>query len=260
MLATFSVAALSSTVFAEVPARHKARAIHSAAQLAEEMRKLEAPWGGPGWNQLSAHKKIRNLVNAYVAYQLNRGSIARGSLEKNLADAIRQAMRRSWAEHPARVLRCGSDSTGFYVVAFILDEAAVGSTSVIQIYKDAGRGWALTSEGGSEMNDANMDVLLLPFSPNEGRLFTYGMIFGANQGPTKAMLYSLSAERVRPIWKMSSTLGLSAKIVRDHLVLRYRDTKLFYAHREPDAFRDVYVQSDKGLKLLSHKPLLHDEQ
>ncbi len=224
------------------------------------MRKLEAPWGGPDWNQLSAHKKIRSLVTEYVAYELNRGSAARGSLEKNLAGAIRQAMARSWAEHPARVLRCCSASPSFYVVAFMLDEAAVGSTSVIQIYKDAGRGWALAGEGGGEMNDSNMDVLLLSFSPDEVRLFTYGMIFGANQGPTKAMLYSLSEAGVRPIWKMRATLGLSARIVRERLVLRYRDTKLFYAHREPDAFRDVYVQRDKGLKLLSHRPLLRDEQ
>lgn len=235
-------------------------AIHSVARLAAEIQRIEAPWRESSWNQRSAHRQIRSLITQYVAYELDQGPAARGQLEKNLSTAINAAMWRSWAEHPARILFCCPGVPGAYVVAFVLDEAAGGATAAIQTYKAADGVWTLASEGGSEMNDTDMDVLLFPVSENGLRLFAYGGLFGANQAVSRGIVYSISESGVKPIWRMKDTLGLSAKMTRRGLVLRYRDAKLFYARRYPDAFQDVYMQNDGGLSLLSHTPLPPAEQ
>lgn len=234
--------------------------VRSAAQLGAQIRKLEASWDDPNWNQHLTHKHIQALITEYVTNQLNEGVSARQTLEKNLTDVIHDGMWRSWSEHPARVLPCCSGVLRNYIVSFVLDEAAGGSASVIQVYELGHGSWRLAAEGGSEMNDCDMDVLLLPSAPGNMQIFAHGVIFGANQGPTLGALYSFSVGHIRLIWKMKSTLGLTARLQDNKLVLEYRDTQLFYKHSLPDAFQDIYTQSDDGLKLVSHMPLPWDRQ
>jgi hypothetical protein len=238
----------------------EAPGVHSAAQLTARMRTLESLLKDPGWDIEPVHKQLRTLVTEYVLYQLNQGPVARISLEKNLTGAINNAMWRSWAEHPARVLPCCSSLPSAYVVAFVLDEAAGGSTSAIQIYRAPHGVWVLAGEGGSEINDCDLEIVPFLSSPDNMRIFAYGTVFGANQAPGRGVLYSLSEDPVRPIWTIKDVLGLRVKTTRGELVFRYRDIKLFYARQYPDAFRDVYAPTDEGLKLLSHTPLPPGEQ
>ncbi|HEX4169022.1 MAG TPA: hypothetical protein VHZ55_26455 [Bryobacteraceae bacterium] len=234
--------------------------VHSAAQLGAQIRKLEASWDDPNWDQHLTHKHIQTLITEYVTNQLNEGAYARQTLEENLTDVIHEGMWRSWSEHPARVLFCCSGVPRNYIVSFALDEAAGGSTSVIQVYELGHGSWRLAAEGGSEMDGCDMDVLLLPSAAGDMRIFAHGLIFGANQDPTLGALYGFSGGHIRMIWKMKNTLGLTARRQDDKLVLEYRDTQLFYKHSLPDAFQDIYTQTDDGLKLVSHKHLLWDRQ
>jgi hypothetical protein len=229
--------------------------VHSVAQLTAEIQKLEAAWDDPKWNRDLAHQQIRVLITRFVTYQLNHGSAARNSIERNLTAVIQDSMGRSWSEHPARVLLCCSGEPRLYIVAFVLDEAAGGSTSVIQFYTPERGSWILATEGGNEMDGCDMDVLLLPFSSSEIRFFAYGRMFGGNQGSSMGVLYSFSGGHIRPIWKLKPTEGLTAKLKGHALVLEYRDTIRFHDATPPYQFQDVYVQSREGLNLITHRPL-----
>ena len=146
------------------------------------------------------------------------------------------------------------------MVAFTLDEAAGGSTSVIQVYRRDNGTFSLTGEGGHEMNNCDMHILLLGSHTGERRLFAFGTIFGANQAISKGVLYAIRDQKVIPVWKKKDSLGLEASLSGGRLVLEYRDAQKFYQHTFPDAFHDMYVQTDTGFELVSRKPLEPDRQ
>lgn len=243
--------ALTLAALAALP-RRPVSLSYSAAQLQNDIRKLEANWQDPKWKANVAHEEARKLITRFVTEQLNRGPAAAQAIQKNLASAINDGMPRSWSETPARVLVCCSQTPEIYIVGFTLNEAASDSSlSVIQTYRRRNGSWQLRSAGGSEMEGWDMDLVLLPPEFGDIRVFAYGGYIGGNNDPTYGVLYSVPGDRIRPIWTLKDTEGLSAKVNGGKLILEYIQR---YALKNTVQFRDEYVQTPRGLTRISHRP------
>ena len=202
---------------------------------------------------------MRDAITEFVKIQLNTQHISAKELELDLKQSIEESMSNSWAEQPAYVFESNVRQESTVVVAFVLDYAAAGSMSVIQVYQGGPGKLTLVSEGGREMNDCDMQILrVTPPESGQIRLFTFGAIFGANQAVSHGVLYAIRDSRLVLLWRTRDYQGLSAHANQGRLTLEYRDPKRYYSHTPPYSFRDVYIQTTNGVQRISHAPLAAD--
>ena len=198
---------------------------------------------------------MRDAITEFIQFQLNSQNVSTKKLELDLKQSIEASISNSWADQPAQVLQSNAFHEVTIVVAFILDYAAAGSMSVIQVYQRVAGKLILVAEGGREMNDCDMRILrLTPPEAGEIRLFAYGTIFGANQGISHGVLYSIRDSRLITLWRTRNYHGLSAQANEGRLTLEYLDPDLYYSHTPPYSFRNVYIQTPAGIQRISHIP------
>jgi hypothetical protein len=201
--------------------------------------------------RVTIQKRMRDDITTYVWSQLRTADVNPATLAASLMLSIKAALTQSWADHPAYVFALKADKARTLVVAFTLGQAAVGSTSEIQVYRENNGTFSLTGDGGHEMNDCNMHIIRMVSDTGEPRLFAFGAIFGANRAISKGMLYAIRNGVIVPLWKMKDSFGLQARSFGGRLILEYQDAKKFSNQVSPNAFRDVYVQTGNGMRLAS---------
>ena len=242
------------------------RGLSSAERLTARLKKLQGKLElatGPNvtkksWEsaRTSAHREMRDAITEFIKFELNSQHVSAKQLELDLKRSISASISNSWADQPAWVLERDASDELTLVVAFVLDEAAGGAMSVIQVYQATAGQFMLASQGGREMNDCDMHIVrVMPPDSGEIRLFAYGNIFGANQAVSKGVLYAIRDSRLIALWRTRDYLGLSAKAKEGRLTLEYQDPDLFYKRTPPDAYRDVYIQTANGAQRITHTPL-----
>ena len=185
------------------------------ARLKKLQDKLEAATGlnvtREAWElaRTSVHREMRDAITDFIKFELNSQHVSAKQLELDLKRSIVASISNSWADQPAYILQSDASDETTLVIAFVLDQAAGGAMSVIQVYRVTAGKFMLLSQGGHEMNDCDMHIIrVMPPGSGEIRLFTYGKIFGANQAVSKGVLYAIRDGRLITLWRTRDYLGL----------------------------------------------------